>query len=41
MQLFSIGIDDKDMELRIIRKSSVPWIEGLYIEENRIGSDLP
>ena len=39
MQLFSIGIDDKDMELKelIRKKSSVPWIEGLYIEENRIG----
>ncbi|MGI5851096.1 MAG: putative sporulation protein YtxC [Clostridiales bacterium] len=39
MQLFSIGIDDKDIYLKdlIQKKSSVPWIEGLYIEENRVG----
>jgi putative sporulation protein YtxC len=39
MQLFSIGIDDKDIYLKDLlqKKSSVPWIEGLYIEENRVG----
>lgn len=39
MQLFSIGIDDNDSELKdlIRRKSSAAWMEGLYIEENRIG----
>lgn len=39
MQLFSIGIDDKDPELRnlIYKKSHTSWIEGLNIEENRIG----
>src|SRR5690554_108113 len=39
MQLFSIGIDDKDIYLKdlIQKKSSVFWIEGLYIEENRVG----
>lgn len=39
MQLFSIGIDDKDPELKdlIYKKSSISWIEGLDIEENKIG----
>lgn len=39
MQLFSIGIDDKDPELKdlIYKKSSTSWIEGLDIEENRVG----
>lgn len=42
MQLFSIGIDDKDPELKdlIYKKSSTSWIEGLDIEENRIGDLL-
>ena len=39
MQLFSIGIDDKDPSLRdlIYKKSSTCWMEGLNIEENRVG----
>lgn len=39
MQLFSIGIDDKDPCLKdlIYKKSSAYWMEGLDIEENRVG----
>lgn len=40
MQLFSIGIDDKDLELRdlIYKKSCTTWVEGLDIEEDKIGN---
>jgi len=40
MQLFSIGIDDKDLDLKdlIYEKSTVCWMEGLNIEENKVGN---
>ena len=40
MQLFSIGIDDKDLVLKdlIYKKSTVCWMEGLNIEENKVGN---
>lgn len=40
MQLFSIGIDDKDLALKdlIYEKSTVCWMEGLNIEENKVGN---
>ncbi len=39
MQLFSIGIDDKDPQLKdlIYKKSFTSLIEGLNIEENKVG----
>lgn len=42
MQLFSIGIDDKNPELKdlIYKKSSTPWVEGLDIEEDKVGDLL-